>query len=92
MNVLQSHINTESPEFKQNDTAMRALVADLRDRTAAVKEGGGAKYMERHRAQGKLPVRERIAKLIFDQAREAGFPVVRVTVWETPTSFAEFRA
>jgi ABC-type uncharacterized transport system YnjBCD ATPase subunit len=34
---------------------------------------------------------ERIAKLIFEQAREAGMPVVRVTVWETPTSFAEYR-
>jgi len=64
MNVLQSHINTESPEFKKNDAAMRALVADLHARTEAVKDGGGAKYIERHRAQGKLPVRERIAKLI----------------------------
>jgi len=34
---------------------------------------------------------ERIAKLIFDKASEHGLPVVRVTVWETPTSFAEFR-
>ena len=64
MNVIQSHINTASPEFKQNDAAMRALVADLRSRTAAVQDGGGPKYMERHTAQGKLPVRERIAKLI----------------------------
>jgi 6-pyruvoyltetrahydropterin/6-carboxytetrahydropterin synthase len=38
------------------------------------------------------PTVERIAKLIFDKAVEQGLPVVRVTVWETPTSFAEFRA
>ena len=38
------------------------------------------------------PTVERIAKLIFDKAHEHGLPVVRVTVWETPTSFAEFRA
>jgi 6-pyruvoyltetrahydropterin/6-carboxytetrahydropterin synthase len=38
------------------------------------------------------PTVERIAKLIFDYATEQGLPVVRVTVWETPTSFAEFRA
>jgi 6-pyruvoyltetrahydropterin/6-carboxytetrahydropterin synthase len=38
------------------------------------------------------PTVERIARLIFDHAKEAGFPVVRVTVWETPTSFAEYRA
>ena len=28
--------------------------------SGAVREGGGAKYVERHREQGKLPVRERI--------------------------------
>jgi 6-pyruvoyltetrahydropterin/6-carboxytetrahydropterin synthase len=38
------------------------------------------------------PTVERIAKLIFDHAKGAGFSVVRVTVWETPTSFAEYRA
>ena len=38
------------------------------------------------------PTVERIARLIFDTAAENGLPVVRVTVWETPTSFAEFRA
>ena len=37
------------------------------------------------------PTVERIAKLIFDKAAEHGLPVVRVTVWETPTSFAEYR-
>ena len=37
------------------------------------------------------PTVERIARLIFDKARAQGLPVVRVTVWETPTSFAEYR-
>ena len=37
------------------------------------------------------PTVERIAKLIYDTTKDAGFPVVRVTVWETPTSFAEYR-
>ena len=36
------------------------------------------------------PTVERIAKLIFDQARELGFAVIRVRVWETPSSFAEY--
>jgi acetyl-CoA carboxylase carboxyltransferase component len=43
---------------------MTALVAELGERTALVKQGGGAKYLERHRAQGKLPARERIDKLL----------------------------
>ncbi|HVT47503.1 MAG TPA: 6-carboxytetrahydropterin synthase [Vicinamibacterales bacterium] len=37
------------------------------------------------------PTVERIAKLIFDISREQGLPVVAVRVWETPTSFAEYR-
>ena len=37
------------------------------------------------------PTVERIARLIFDYASAQGFSVVRVTVWETPTSFAEYR-
>ncbi len=36
------------------------------------------------------PTVERIARLIFDEAERAGFPVVRVRVWETPTSFADY--
>ena len=36
------------------------------------------------------PTVEHIAFLIFDRTRREGFPVVRVTVWETPTSFATY--
>ena len=36
------------------------------------------------------PTVERIAKLIYDYANSQGFSVVRVTVWETPTSFATY--
>ena len=36
------------------------------------------------------PTVERIARLIFDVSREQGLPVSRVTVWETPTSWATF--
>ena len=41
---------------------------------------------------------EQVKKLIdvgaftAPQAKEHGLPVVRVTVWETPTSFADYRA
>ena len=37
------------------------------------------------------PTVERIAKLIFDMSRHQGLEVVAVRVWETPTSFAEYR-
>ena len=38
------------------------------------------------------PTAERIARLIYDVARDQGLPVARVTVWETPTSWATFGA
>ncbi|MGE3520126.1 MAG: 6-pyruvoyl tetrahydropterin synthase family protein, partial [Vicinamibacterales bacterium] len=38
------------------------------------------------------PTVECLARLIFDYAAGQQLPVVRVTVWETPTSFAEYRA
>jgi 6-pyruvoyltetrahydropterin/6-carboxytetrahydropterin synthase len=36
------------------------------------------------------PTVERIARLIFDVARELGLSVSRVTVWETPSSWATY--
>ena len=36
------------------------------------------------------PTVEHIAFLIFQETQRNGFPVVRVTVWETPTSFATY--
>ena len=38
------------------------------------------------------PTVERIARLIFEVAREQGLPVTRITVWETPTSWATYTA
>ena len=38
------------------------------------------------------PTVERIARLIYDISREQGLPVARVTVWETPTSWATYTA
>ena len=38
------------------------------------------------------PTVERIARLIFEVAQEQGLPVARITVWETPTSWATYTA
>ncbi|HKY20297.1 MAG TPA: carboxyl transferase domain-containing protein [Vicinamibacterales bacterium] len=64
MQILETLINTNSATYKANRERMLKVVGDLRARIAAAREGGGSKYVERHRAQGKLPVRERIARLI----------------------------
>jgi 6-pyruvoyltetrahydropterin/6-carboxytetrahydropterin synthase len=36
------------------------------------------------------PTAERLARLIFDVSREKGLPVNRVTLWETPSSWATY--
>ena len=64
MHKLDTLINKNSPTFKANLERMTQLVAELRQRVAVAREGGGAKYVQRHREQGKLPVRERIARLV----------------------------
>lgn len=37
------------------------------------------------------PTAENIARLIYEQAHTQGFPVVEVSLWETPQSFATYR-
>ncbi len=67
MPVLRSRLNPDGPEARANHDALAALVADLRARQATL-TGGGAGGEEtsiaRHRERGKLPVRERIDRLI----------------------------
>jgi len=64
MQVLETHVNTSEPAFRTNRDQMMQLVTELRSREAQAREGGGAKYLQRHRDQGKLPVRDRIARLL----------------------------
>lgn len=64
MSVLESHIDPASPEFLENRAHMDGLVADLRARLKRVRAGGGEEAVRRHREQGKLPVRERVEKLL----------------------------
>lgn len=37
------------------------------------------------------PTAENIARLIFEYAKQQGFPVVEVTLWETENSYATYR-
>src|SRR5687768_17423715 len=64
METLDSQILTEDKEFRDNHDRMSRLLADLRARLDQVRRGGGDRALQRHREQGKLPVRERIEALI----------------------------
>src|SRR5438034_712451 len=74
MVVLDSHVNPSDPSFQANRTRMQQLVAELRETLTRAREGGGAKYVERHREQGKLPVRDRIDRLL-----DAGSPFLELS-------------
>jgi acetyl-CoA carboxylase carboxyltransferase component len=63
MAVLTSEVARDET-FERRRTSMEALVAELRERTAAVAAGGGEKAVERHRSRGKLTARERIDRLV----------------------------
>lgn len=45
---------------------------------------------ERYYATAENPTAESIARLIYDYARSKGFPVKRVTLWETESSCATY--
>src|SRR5258706_1861955 len=64
MQILESHIDKNGSTFKANRDRMLQLTAELRSRIATARQGGGPKYVERHRKQGKLPVRERLERLV----------------------------
>jgi 3-methylcrotonyl-CoA carboxylase beta subunit len=64
MEPIESHLQTSSEEFRRNAERIERLVGELRERLAEARLGGGPKYLERHREQGKLPVRDRIELLL----------------------------
>jgi 3-methylcrotonyl-CoA carboxylase beta subunit/propionyl-CoA carboxylase len=64
MDVLDSQINPADPTFSSNRARMQQQVAELRERIDRARQGGGPKYVQRHREQGKLPARERVERLL----------------------------
>ena len=67
MPVLRSRLDPASAETRANHDAMAGTREDLRARQAAVAArgaGGDDRSIERHRERGKLPVRERIDRLL----------------------------
>jgi 3-methylcrotonyl-CoA carboxylase beta subunit/propionyl-CoA carboxylase len=64
MHLIESHVDPGSDQFRTNHARMMELVAELRERTATAREGGGAKYQQRQRELGKLPVRDRLDRLL----------------------------
>src|ERR1700676_4723710 len=64
MPVILSPLDRRSDAFRANDRAMRAVVQDLRDKSAVIAEGGDAASRKRHQGRGKLLARERVRLLL----------------------------
>ncbi|TDJ04982.1 MAG: methylcrotonoyl-CoA carboxylase [Deltaproteobacteria bacterium] len=64
MDILDSHVDQNSPEFKQNEAYHKGLCEELRSKLETVKKGGGEKSVDRHRKRGKHLARERIDKIL----------------------------
>ena len=64
MTVLRSVLDAGSATYQANRDAMLAKLAEIAVEQARAIAGGGPKYTDRHRARGKLLVRERIELLL----------------------------
>ncbi|WP_121041272.1 carboxyl transferase domain-containing protein [Herbaspirillum huttiense] len=64
MPQIESKLNPRSEEFQHNRDAMQRIVDDLREKVAAIAEGGGQAAREKHVARGKLLPRDRVQRLL----------------------------
>ncbi len=64
MEVIQSRVDADSAEFKENEAFYLRLVDDLRKKLDRVRQGGDPELIEKSRQRGKLLVRERIEALL----------------------------
>jgi acetyl-CoA carboxylase carboxyltransferase component len=71
---IQSRLDTNASEFKENAEHLRGQVAELRARLAKVLEGGGPEARKKHESRGKLFVRERVKRLL-----DEGSPFVELS-------------
>ena len=62
--TIQSSLDTRSEDYKANRAHYEGLLAGLRERAARAERGGGDEAIARHKARGKMPARERVARLL----------------------------
>jgi len=64
MRALETAVDRRSEPFSANAAVMTRLVEDLRQKVAAIREGGGAEARKRHLSRGKLLPRDRVRTLV----------------------------
>ncbi|MCS0363841.1 methylcrotonoyl-CoA carboxylase [Vibrio diabolicus] len=66
MAIIKSKTKPTDELFLSNKAAMETLVTQLNQHIETIKQGGGEKAIQHQRQKGKLPARERIARLLDD--------------------------
>ncbi|MFX1511488.1 MAG: carboxyl transferase domain-containing protein [Promethearchaeota archaeon] len=64
MDLIESSVNLDDPEFKANQKHYLTLIEDLETQLERIYQGGGEKYVQLHKSRGKLLARERIEMLL----------------------------
>jgi 3-methylcrotonyl-CoA carboxylase beta subunit len=80
MPQIVTKIKRDSELYRDNMQAMNTLVEEMETRVTQIKQGGGEKAIERQRAKGKLPVRERISTLLDQDS--AFLEIGQFAAWE----------
>ena len=67
MDIIESQLQTTNTDFLRNKAHHEALAAELQQKIAAARLGGGEALRERLKKQGRFSVRERIERLVDPQ-------------------------
>jgi acetyl-CoA carboxylase carboxyltransferase component len=64
MAVLTTSVRPTDDRFAANRDGLRSLLQECDEQVELARQGGGARYLERHRSRGRLTARERIELLV----------------------------
>lgn len=64
MQVLPTKVDRSSEDYRSNRAAMLERLAEFEQLMEQARQGGGPKYIDRHRSRGKMLARERIELLL----------------------------
>jgi len=84
-NQLKSAVDANSVKMQANSKAARALLQQVQEGEAKIREGGGKKAAEAQRAKGRLTARERLALLV-----DAGSEMLELGLWAAHGMYAEY--
>ena len=64
MDVIESEVDLSDAEHRADRQAMDACLAEFRERSAQVLQGGGPEAVAKHKKRGKMLARERVTELL----------------------------